>query len=152
MAEGAPEFRVILTCPFLSHHHGVTFLIKSQLVFKGTESAIVCRGSGMFIMNDYCSPDSSLAKWLRAFLGINRGGFMYVSQHSLLQLQEASTGGWAGTGGARCLAWHLLLGALGRQRRGSCTCTSTTWMESQQPLIFFDPSPAFFMRITPAKP
>lgn len=49
-------------------------------------------------MNDYCSPDSSLAKWLRAFLGINRGGFMYVSQHSLLQLQEASTGGWAGAG------------------------------------------------------
>lgn len=56
-------------------------------------------------MNDYCSPDSSLAKWLRAFLGINRGGFMYVSQHSLLQLQEASTGGWAGTGGGH-VVWR----------------------------------------------
>lgn len=32
------------------------------------------------------------------------------------------------------------------------TCTSTTWMESQHPLIFLDPSPAFLMRITPAKP
>lgn len=32
------------------------------------------------------------------------------------------------------------------------TCTSTTWMESQQPLIFFEPSPAFLMRMTPAKP
>ena len=32
------------------------------------------------------------------------------------------------------------------------TCTSTTWIESQQPLIFLDPSPAFFIRITPANP
>lgn len=32
------------------------------------------------------------------------------------------------------------------------TCTSTTWMESQHPLIFLDPSPAFLMRMTPANP
>ena len=44
------------------------------------------------------------------------------------------------------------LGGPGHQLLVGSTCTSTTWMESQQPLIFFDPSPAFFMRITPAKP
>ncbi len=32
------------------------------------------------------------------------------------------------------------------------TCTSTTWMESQHPLIFLEPSPAFLMRMTPANP
>ena len=32
------------------------------------------------------------------------------------------------------------------------TCTSTTCIESQQPLIFFDPSPAFLINTTPAKP
>lgn len=34
----------------------------------------------------------------------------------------------------------------------SLTCTSTTWMESQHPLIFLEPSPAFLMRMTPANP
>lgn len=69
-------------------------------------------------MNDYCSPDSSLAKWLRAFLGINRGGFMYVSQHSLLQLQEASTGGWAGTGGGTLFGVAPALGGPGPPAAG----------------------------------